>query len=174
MTESVKLQEAVDFQEAVIGEMSLRGNDRLVVACIYRSDSSSAHSNTRMCEMIRNTLPSCGASHILCVGDFNCPDIDWIDLTSTLPQDTVNVQAAVLEAFQDSFLTQHVTECTHFKPHCKPSLIDLVWTNEEGMVKNLEHVGTLGFSHHSLIKFELTVSEPPRVSEPRPGPTEQG
>ena len=54
----------------------------------------------------------------------------------------------------DSFLYQHVSEPTNYRATQNPTLIDLVFTNEEGMVKNLIHEQPVGKSHHVCIYFD--------------------
>ena len=53
------------------------------------------------------------------------------------------------------FLFKHVTEPTRFREGVRPSLLDLILTNEEGMVAGLEHCPGLGKSDHVLLKCKL-------------------
>ena len=54
----------------------------------------------------------------------------------------------------DSFLFQHVTLPTHYRGNQTPTLIDLVFSNEEGMVQNVQHKHPIGKSHHVCIYFD--------------------
>jgi hypothetical protein len=45
-------------------------------------------------------------------------------------------------------------EPTHFRAEQTPTLIDLVFTNEEAMIKNLSHNPPLGKSHHHVLTFD--------------------
>ena len=56
---------------------------------------------------------------------------------------------------RDCFLVQHVTEATYNPPDKKPSTIDLVFSNEEGMVESLRHDAPLGKSHHCSLLFDF-------------------
>ena len=50
---------------------------------------------------------------------------------------------------------QHVSEPTRFRIGEEPSLLDLVLTNEEGMIQNLEYQPGLGNSDHLSLIFDL-------------------
>ena len=76
------------------------------------------------------------------MGDFNHPEIDW-QTSST--KTTENHQAyQFLEAFRDSFLFQQVTEPTHTRLLQKPNVLDLIISNEEGVVTNLHNTAPIG------------------------------
>ena len=60
-----------------------------------------------------------------------------------------------LETLQDLFLKQHVTEPTRYRYGVVPSLLDLIITNEAGMVESLTYHPALGDSDHCCLKFKL-------------------
>ena len=66
-----------------------------------------------------------------------------------------------LEVLSTCMLYQHVSEPTCFKPGILPPLLDLVITNEEGMISGLSYLPPLGKSDHlSLwLSFNLTTSD---------------
>ena len=69
--------EKSNLQEIITAEMKLRGNDRQLVMCAYRSPNTSSPENeTRMNNLVKSTRDM-GYSHILLLGDFNHPDIIW-------------------------------------------------------------------------------------------------
>ena len=94
------------------------------------------------------------ASHKLIVGDFNHPDIDWI--TGTCCRSSGHPAAAFLDIVNDAFLFQHCLEPTHSRPGQVANILDLVFTDEEEMVGDLEYITPLGKSHHVIIQFSLT------------------
>lgn len=53
----------------------------------------------------------------------------------------------------DLFLYQHVEEFTRFRLDQEPSLLDLVFTNEETMVDNIEFSSPIGKSDHVSITW---------------------
>ena len=60
-----------------------------------------------------------------------------------------------LDTVDDLFLFQHITEPTRFRQDEIPSLLDLVFTNEQDMVNNLSYLLPLGSSDHICIEFDL-------------------
>jgi hypothetical protein len=93
-----------------------------------------------------------GRSHVLLVGDFNYPDIDWVEGTS--PASSNHRATIFMDTIRDTFLHQHVIKHTHYRGEQQPTLIDLVFTNEEFMVKNLVHLAPLDKSHHHCLIFD--------------------
>ena len=61
----------------------------------------------------------------------------------------------LINTIQDYFLTQHVTEATIYRQGEQPNLLDLILSNEEGMVQNLTYHPGLGDSDHCSLKFDL-------------------
>ena len=56
---------------------------------------------------------------------------------------------------RDLFLTQHVRHPTHYRCEHTPTLIDLLLTNEEGMMRNLTHDPPIDKSHHQVLHFRF-------------------
>ena len=61
-----------------------------------------------------------------------------------------------METIKDLFLKQHVTEPTRYRNGEEPSLLDLIMTNEDGMIQNLSYQPALGDSDHCCLKFDLS------------------
>ena len=70
---------------------------------------------------------------------------------------------------QGCFLYQHIAEPTRYRQGEEPSVLDLVFSNEEGMVHNLAYQPGLGDSDHICIKFDLvTVKKVNKNTQPQP------
>ena len=72
-----------DFQESVFVEINLNDRDKLLVGCIYRSDNGTEENNNNLRSLIREAA-SKTYLHILLMGDFNYPNIDWNNWTTKL------------------------------------------------------------------------------------------
>ena len=70
-----------EFQESIFAEIKLNNRDKLLVGCIYRSESGSEDNNMKLRVLIREAV-SKTYSHVLLMGDFNYPDIDWSNWTT--------------------------------------------------------------------------------------------
>ena len=69
------------FQESIFVEINLNNEDKLLVGCIYRSESGTIENNNNLRVLIREAV-SKTYSHILLMGDFNYPDINWNNWTT--------------------------------------------------------------------------------------------
>ena len=136
--------------ESVWVEIPLRDGEKLLVAAVYRSPSSSTKNDARLNQSIMEH--SQNMTHVVIVGDFNHPEANWESESS--PVDLHHKASVFLETVWDVFLYQHVKQPTHFRGDQTPNILDLVFTNEEGMVEDLVHQAPLGKSHHQVLKFD--------------------
>ncbi|CAG2208047.1 unnamed protein product [Mytilus edulis] len=66
------------FNESVWCEVKLEGTDKLLFGCIYRSPSSVSCNNKKLNDLICHAR-NLKYSHYLIMGDFNYPEIKWVD-----------------------------------------------------------------------------------------------
>ena len=69
---------------------------------------------------------------MLVMGDFNFKEIDWENLEST--ENENRISSLFLEGIKDTYFFQHCKESTRYRENQVPSLLDLIFTNEENMV----------------------------------------
>ncbi len=138
------------FPDSALVEIKLIGGDKLLLGCIYRSPNSMPESNAHLCRFLVN-ISNMRYSHLLICGDFNFPKIDWGTWTSNSENDE---GANFIEALRDGYLYQHIRTNTRTRGNQEPSLIDLVLTNEQNMVDNIETQSPLGKSDHTVINFD--------------------
>ncbi len=55
--------------------------------------------------------------------------------------------------YKDCFLYQHILKPTRARGDATPHILDLVLTNEEGMVSTVEYSSLIGKSDHCVISF---------------------
>ena len=139
------------FQEHLWVRVKLLGSDYLIIGCIYRSPSSDPHRSVEQLGLLLQEVCSSNPSHLLITGDFNIPHIDWNLKLSQEP--ATHFSHTFLEKVGDCYLTQHIKEPTRYREGQASSLLDLVLTNEEGMVSDLRHLAPLGSSDHVVIRF---------------------
>ena len=101
---------------------------------MYKSPSSNAEHIELMLNQIKLTSDKNNHPNdkLLLLGDFNFPQIDW--LNENTPGGDDNPASKFLSVINDSYLTQLVDLNTHFKPGTKPSMIDLVITNNDDLI----------------------------------------
>ncbi|GAB0209186.1 triadin [Grus japonensis] len=87
---------------------------------------------------------SCSQALVL-MGDFNHPDIRWRDNAAERKQ-----SRKFLECIDDNFLLQVIEE-----PMRRGAMLDLVLTNKEGLVGDVQLKGSLGCSDHEMVEFRI-------------------
>ena len=109
----------VGFDNSLWYTISVHNNDKLLVGVLYRAPSSSIENNQRLLSIISSVRETVSFSHLLIMGDFNFPSIDWPQLECTTRDNSA--VSLFLDAVQDSFLTD--------------DLINEVWVRRENQVK---------------------------------------
>ena len=150
MAEEVKV--ITKFQESIWISIKLNAKDKVIVGCAYKSPGSKQANLDELKSLMRNVFHmDKGYSHILIMGNFNYPKINWKQWTRPGDKDA----EAFLECIRDSYLYQHVTEFTRTRESREPSTLDLIFTNEEGMVDDTRITSPLGHSDHCVITFKF-------------------
>ena len=105
---SLKAQEVTfntRYEENVWCEINLTGKDKLLIGCIYWSESGSHENNGKLNKMLKEASTK-GYTHMLIMGDFNYKGIVWENwTTSSLSELTEEFR--FIEALRD-YLYQHV------------------------------------------------------------------
>ena len=91
-------------------------------------------------------LKQANDKHMIYMGDFNYPDIDWFKLTAN------NRDSKFLKMTQENFLTQHIDFPTRGE-----NFLNLVFSSEVDMVQNAENLGKVGTSDHDMVGFDMNV-----------------
>ena len=134
-----------NFEEQIWIKLFLKGSDSLLIGCMYRSPSSDKYTSTlALCNLLSSIH---GYFHVLICGDFNYPNINW----STLSCNTTYSQM-FLDTIHDHCLFQHITEPTHYRPNTVANTLDLVFTNEDGMINSVEYLPGIGSSDHVCLR----------------------
>jgi len=140
------------YQESLWLKIKLKEGDHLLIGCIYRSPNSSRPNNGALRELLKEAAER-DITHTLIVGDFNYPRIDWLRWT-TPGEDVTTDEYRFIEAIRDTYLHQHVSEPTRGRGTDHPTLLDLIFTNEEGMINRVDHKSPLGKSDHAVLDLE--------------------
>ena len=149
----VKIDINVECEESCLLEIKTEEHDTLLFGCIYRSPTTtktSAMNNENINQLLKQ-ISSSKYSHICIVGDFNYKNINWN--TWTTPYSEQSKEAKFIETIRDCFLYQHVMEPTRSRGNDEPSLIDLILTNEEMQVSDINYLSPIGKSDHSVVSF---------------------
>lgn len=123
----------------------------LALCCVYRPPDTHSEDD----DILFETLASLASHHktlILC-GDFNLPDLSW-----PTPVPRCYASRLLVDLLDHTHLQQMVSEPTRFRTGQQPSLLDLIITSDTDLVANLEHLGPIGKSDHTVLRFQLQIS----------------
>ena len=87
------------------------------------------------------------------LGDFNYPNIVWDDACATGSGNAA--ERKFCDCLRDEGLFQHVTLPTRARISTRSNILDLVMTNERGMVDSILHESPLGKSDHSVLVIKF-------------------
>ena len=147
------VEEMWQSEEGCWCEVKLQDDDKLLIGCIYRSPNSSDTNNENMLNSLRQICKEAKFSHLLLCGDFNIPEIDWNEEVSLKGPDHLAFE--FMECIRDCFWYQHVRNPTRSRRDQVENVLDLVLTNEEGMIDDIHHEAPLGKSDHMILKFSF-------------------
>jgi hypothetical protein len=131
--------------ECICALLKLEGQS-LIIANIYKPSVQDTHLLQPIEQLIAKLSGS--PNPYILLGDFNLPGIDWYTGTST----TNFNQDKFLDTFNRYALYQHVTEPTRGL-----NMLDLVFSNEQHIIKNLMIGPPLANSDHSTISFYINI-----------------
>ena len=131
------------FPEHVWCKVKSEDGIELLIGVCYNSNNGKIFGND-MHLLLRQLLCEVSQYHVLIMGDFNYPDIDWETIAAT---DRASIDAKLfVECLMDNFYTQQVTQPTR-----GTAVLDLVITSEPDMVDELLVSEGLGSSEHSIL-----------------------
>ena len=125
-----------------------KGGSKILVGSVYRSPNSSGPNDNLLNQVILKANEIAGGNRLVILGDFNLPNIDWVN-DELRPNNKV-VERNLYETFYDCFWHQHVHKPTRFRNN-QASTLDLIFTKEEEDVKNIEVLPGLGSSDHGIV-----------------------
>ena len=123
-------------------------NGFLNIVLVYRphnlyNDNNVTDNNNQMCQMLRSLPKDC-----IIVGDFNFSEIDW----------ELNTCAARSRGFLDTINDLFFTQMLTFPTHKSGTMPDLVITDRPNIIIDIDSLGPLGSSDHTMIKVNLKLN----------------
>ncbi|KAK3089529.1 hypothetical protein FSP39_004304 [Pinctada imbricata] len=137
------------FEENLFVNININIHDKMLVGIIYRSESGSDENNSLLNVLITEACEK-GYRKLLIMGDFNYPNIDWDTWFSKS-----EVEYNFISTLQDNYLYQAVHKPTRWRGNNRPNILDLLISNEEYSVTDLEYSSPLGKSDHCVISFSF-------------------
>ena len=116
-------------------------------ACVYRSPNSTNENNQKLIDNI--VWAKYNYNEIILVGDFNYPEINW-DTESSASR-----SQGFIDIIQDLGLYQLISEPTRYRNGQEPSLLDLIMTSDDNLIRDIDLKAPLGKSDHVVIEFSV-------------------
>ena len=133
------------YPEHIWCKLNIAKNVELVVGVCYRSTNSEIFdydSHSALCNLISEV----SSKHVLLMGDFNYPSIDWI---AHGVHSGGSVEAKqFMDQLDECFFTQHITSPTR-----QNTTLDLVITSEPDFVQDIAVGPPLATSDHNMITW---------------------
>ena len=111
------------YTESTWIRIKLRGEESPLIGCVYRSPQSTPANNEQLRNLIKNENQD-NLTHLMILGDFNYPGIDWNSSTTAGDDSTKNEEYQFLETVRDTYLYQHVMENTRGRGTDMPHVLD--------------------------------------------------
>lgn len=128
----------------------VRGSFSFTLATVYRTSDSSRASDEALIDLIEYL----GVRHnnLVIAGDFNFSSINWQSLSTS---DSTTSGAQFFNMVANSNLTQLIKEPTRFRQGQRPTLDDLLITNDDDLIAGIEMFPPIGCSDHVLFSFRI-------------------
>ena len=142
------------FQENIFVRVQLRNSNKLLIGLLYRSPSNNSTQYNEGLHNIMHEATNLGYTHQVLMGVFNHPSVNW-ETWSCENESTTSQEFKFIECVRDCFLTQHVTKPTRWRRSDKLHVLDLIMSNEEEIISDIEYQSPLGKSDHCVIQFNI-------------------
>ena len=124
--------------------------ESVLVQCVYRSPNSSNDAIQELDFLFKTCrVNNITSTYRVIIGDFNFREIDWKQETTSVSENHISTK--FLEICRDNFLIQQVDSFTRYRDDNNPSLIDLIFTNMDGLVSDILYLPPLGNSDHVVL-----------------------
>ena len=123
---------------------------KFILCTCYRVGTLGLENHNKIVAALRNLSRRKKLSKIYVLGDFNLKDVCWSTLESNTP---------IEQSFVDSFVDLGLIQCIAQPTHQKGNILDLVLTNSESSIHNLQILDKdcVCKSDHFPIKFEIKI-----------------
>ena len=139
-------------------------NDKIVnVVCVYRSPNlTKAENNKLLNQLDKVPFLSEQLENIIMVGDFNLPNVDWVNGIVVAPIDSIDQKIITQNEYLDLFTAKGLhwyieQEPTRYKlvgNTLQTSLLDQIFANNDCVIGDVNLIAPLGKSDHACIEIE--------------------
>lgn len=154
-----------DKTESVAVKVTFSNKNSMEIICVYRSPNLTKTQNNKLLSQLGKVpFTSPDFPNIIMVGDFNLPNVDWINGIVLGPVDTVDQKLALQDEYLDLFTTMGLhwyldepTRCKLVGNNVQSAILDQVFSNNECIIKDVNIKAPLGKSDHVGIDIETNL-----------------
>jgi len=118
----------------------------VLVGLYYRSPSSSNYNNDSLLDQVELAMPRPNAKHVMILGDFNYPNIDYEHEHVPAGEDAASTR--FFNKTQELCLIQCVAQPTRIREGQLPSTLDYIFIDEDNLIEDVSYSEPLGKSDH--------------------------
>ena len=136
--------------EAVVCELTGTNNSKLIIAAFYRPPNMDSDYLRNLVNVLYN-IHRTGVNNIFILGDFNFPNVDWGNYSSSS-----NFDSIFIECLFDCFWSQLVNSPTR-SVNDSSTILDLLITSVLEFVRHITILSGEFPSDHMLITFDIII-----------------
>lgn len=148
---SYSVEEGDDFCEYI--KVIIKGEEDILLTAVYRSPNSTIENNNKLLDLLQE-IGEQRKMHKIVIGDFNLPNINWTTCTTLSGE---QFSESFIEKIRDCFFVQHIKDITRCRGSDQGSVLDLVFTDDDLRVEEIEVNSPLGKSDHACIMFQCDI-----------------
>ena len=149
-------------EDTILVQLCTGKKEKILFGCVYRHWNSDTQEQQALMNTLR-AVSHMNFTHEGIVGAFNFPKIDW-SLNWTPLSENSN-EHSITELVRDCFWHQHVQFATRGRGSDDPSILDLVFTDADTEIDDMQCQASFGKSDHSVISFEISQVERTRCKK---------
>jgi len=130
---------------------------KLLIGLCYRKPTSKPKNDEGLLEMLEKATHHPTVNHIVIMGDFNYPEIDYNNYCVSTGPGTAPYR--FFKKTQDLYLFQNVNKVTRHRVGQESSTLDYVFTDEEGLVDVVSFDVPLGKSDHVCLVWDMAIAK---------------
>lgn len=152
--------------ESLAVKINVSSGKILNVICVYRSPNLTKEENNKLLgQLDKVPFTSVQSENIIMVGDFNLPNVDWVNGIVLSPIDSIDQKMVMQNDYIEMFTTkglhwyieQEPTRCKLVGNKLQTAILDQIFSNNECIVGDVNLIAPLGKSDHACIEIETNL-----------------
>lgn len=152
--------------ESLAVRVNVTSETILNVICVYRSPNLTKVENTNLLNQLEKVpFSSAPFENVIMVGDFNLPNIDWVNGIVLCPVDSKDQKMITQNEYLDLFTSKGLrwyidrepTRCKLVGNNIQTAILDQVLSNNECIIGDVVIKAPLGKSDHACVEIEANL-----------------